>query len=354
MASHDTIGVTELVRHLATVPRDEGLRYVNPANDTEIIVRSVTMPYGPITYTRRPKGKHARTCKLETISEDIIRRVAAQIERHKAFSIDAILNGTGNNRSVLEAILAHAAEFFVCYPGKHLNGVAERRKHLYWNPDEPHRVGVIAEAKNILGVMTAADQSFTLTSQSHPASNFATLRTHQQLQVKLFEIGAAMNWSVWIAENDHNIKLGRRKLSSHPSAIQHLSRIPILQAYPNAQKAARHLDVMFVRDDGFIPAIIEIEHSTGILPGLTRMNTFRHNMGGVYANGGQGGTSFIICADDSKAAEASAKAASPQFSPISPRFLPYTRVDLLWELCRDNRQRAFNDNVFAVFSDSCR
>lgn len=354
MAAHDTIGVTELVRHLATVPRDEGLRYVNPANDTEIIVRSVTLPYGPITYIRRRKGKHARTCRLETISEDIIRRVAGQIQPHKAFSIDAILNGTGNNRSVFEAILAHAEHFFVCYPGKHLNGVAERRKHLYWNPDQPHRLGVITEAKDILGVMAAPHQTFTLTSHTHPAGNFDSLRTHQQLQVKLFEIGAAMNWSVWIAENDHNIKLGRRKLSSHPSAIQHLSKIPILQAYPAAQKAARHLDVMFVRDDGFIPAIIEIEHSTGILPGLTRMNTFRHNMGGVYANGGQGGTGFIICADDSKSAETRAKASSPQFSPLSPRFLPYTRVDLLWQLCRDNRQKAFNENVFGVFSDSCR
>ncbi len=354
MASHDTISVTELVRHLDTVPRNEGLRYVYPANDTEIIVRSVTLPYGPITYTRRPKGKHARTCKLETISEDIIRRVAAQIERHKAFSIDAILNGTGNNRSVLEAILAHAAEFYVCYPGKHLNGVADRRKHLYWNPDKPHRVGAITETTEILGVMTTPNQSFTLSSRADHPCNFASLRKHQQLQVKLFEFGASMNWSVWIAENDQNLKIGRRKVSNHPSAIQHLSRIPILQAYPAGLKAARHLDVMFVREDGYIPAVIEIEHTTGIVPGLTRMNNFRLNMGGVYANRGSGGTSFIICVDDEKTAEAVAKASSPQFADLSPRFLPYSRVDLLWELCRDSRQRAFNENVLEVFSDPCR
>jgi type II restriction enzyme len=355
MDVRNTIGATTLVRKIHDeVRRGEGLRYVNPANDTEITLLGVTLPYGPIAYTRRRKGQHSRTCKVENISEDIIRRVAGQISPHEAFSIDAMLNGTGNNRSVLEAIIAHLSEFYVCYPGRHLNGIPERRKYLYWNPDKPHRAGSITETDDIRGVVSRPEQTYALPAASHPARNFAKLRPHQQVQVKAFEIGAAKQWAVWIAENDQNIRIGRRRLVSHPSAIQHLSKVPILQVHPAAIKAARHLDVMYIREDGFIPAVIEIEHSTGVSSGLTRMNTFRHSMAGVYANGGQGGTSFIICADDSKAAEVKAKASAPQFAALAPRFLPYSRVDLLWALCMDNRQKALNENVLEIFSDPCR
>mgnify|MGYP001199835493 CR=1 FL=1 len=349
-----TISVTEFVRHLHDfVPRDSVLKYVNSSNQTELIVKDIVLPYGPITYIRRKKGQHWRSCKIETISEAIVRRVAAQIEPEKAFSIDAILNGTGNNRSVFEAIIAHTPQFYICHPGKHLNGVTDQRKHLYWNPNKPHQAGVIAETNEILGIITSPRQNFTLTTHGHPAPNFNRLRPHHQKQVQAFEIGAALTWSVWIAENDHDIRLGRTRLAQHPQAIRHLTQVPIIKSSPEAIKAARHLDVMFVRNDGYIPAIIEIEHSTGISSGLTRMNNFRHSMSGVYANQGQGGTSFIICAEDEKAEEVKAKA-TRQFDTMAPRFLPYSRLELLWQLCRDNRQGALKDNLFEIFSEPCR
>jgi type II restriction enzyme len=355
MDVRNTIGATTLVRMIHDeIPRGEPLRYVNPANDTQITVLAAQPPYGPVTFTRRRKGQHSRTCKAENISEDILRRVAGQITPHEAFSIDAILNGTGNNRSVLEAIIAHLSQFYTCYPGRHLNGIPERRKYLYWNPDKPHRPGSINETEDIRGIMARPEQPYALQHAGHPARNFDKLRPHQQVQVKAFEFGAAMDWGVWIAGNDQNIRIGRRRLIDHPSAIQHLSKVPILQVHPTTLKAARHLDIMFIRNDGFIPAVMEVEHTTGVSSGLARMNAFRHSMAGVYANGGAGGTSFIICADDSMAAEVMAKASTAQFRDLAPRFLPYSRVDLLWSLCRDNRHRAFKENVFEVFSDPCR
>lgn len=353
MLTPSAIGVTELVTRIAAISRDQPLRYVSETNKSEIKILGVVLPYGPIIYARRQKGQHWRTCAPETISVDIISRVATQVQPHTAFSIDVILNSTGNNRSVFEAILAQLEEFYVCRPGKHVNGISGRRKFLYWNPDKPHPAGVVTETDDIRGVTTGLDP-VSHQIPSHPADNFSKLRLHQQKQVKLFEVGAAKGWGIWIAENDQGIKVGRRAISSHPSAIRHLAKLPLFQGYPDAIKAARHLDVMFMRHDGFIPAIIEVEHTTGISSGLGRMNTFRHALEGVYASGGSGGTSFIICAEDGKAEEFMAKASSRQYAAIRPRFLPYSRLDIIWSLIRDNRQAGFSDSLFEAFSDPVR
>lgn len=353
MLSPATIGVTELVSRLATVSRDAPLRYVHHSNHGEIKILDVVAPYGPVIYARRRKGQHWRTCVAENISTDIIRRVATQIQPHTAFSIDVLLNGTGNNRSVFEAILAHLEDFYVCFPGKHLNGISGKRKFLYWNPDRLHPAGTITVTDDIRGISTGID--VTTASFAAPRTDeFDKLRLHQQKQAKLFEIGAAKGWGTWIAENDHGIRIGRKPLISQPSAIRHLSQLPILKGYPEAMKAARHLDVMFVRHDGFIPAVIEVEHTTGISSGLGRMNAFRHSLEGVYASQGAGGTSFIICAEDEKASEFAAKAASLQYASIKPRFLPYSRLDLIWSLVRDNRQSGLSENLFEAFSDPVR
>jgi hypothetical protein len=47
-------------------------------------------------------------------------------------------------------------------------------------------------------------------------------------------------------------------------------------------------------------------------------------------------------------------ATSPQFFDLAPRFLPYSRVDLMWSLCVGGQSGALRDNLFEVFSDPCR
>jgi hypothetical protein len=355
--SPSAIGTSGLVAKLAELQkRLPRLRFVSSRNKGEIGFHSAGGTYGPITFTRRKKGQHWSTVRFETISTNILERIAAQIEPYVAFSVDAVLNSTGNNRSVLEALLAHHSEFYVCYPGKFIDGIPGQRKFLMWCPDNPHRMGIICETDNIPNVRPLNVPLLAMQPARHPDKGFEKLRIHQQSQVKLFETGAALRLRVWLAENDQNIMIGGRRLSSHPYAISHLSKLPLLQAYPAALQAARHLDVMFVRDDGYIPAVVEVEQTTGITSGLTRMNRFRHALSGVYACAGTGavGTSFIICAADEKAEEFASKASDPQFAGLNPRFLAYSTLDAIWSLIRDNRQDAFSDNLFKVFSDPLR
>ncbi|NTF16979.1 hypothetical protein G6L37_00870 [Agrobacterium rubi] len=330
--------------------------YVNPHNPTRITVADVDLATGSIFFKRRRKGQHLKNCVMEKISATTINRVVEQVSPHEAFTIEAVLKGSGNARSVLEAILAQLPEFYVCYPARILNGSGhENVKHLYWNPDKPHPFGSVTEAREIKGVMKKVPMSgIHIAIPEHQASNFAKLRVHQQIQVKIFEIGAAMRWAVWIAENDRNMKVGRKPLASHPSAIKFLPQVDILKAFPLAQKSARHLDVALFRADGFIPAVIEIEQSTGVLSGLNRMESFRQTMSGVFANHGAGGTSFTICAEDSKRDEVFKKVkAAPQYHPMAPRFLSYSNVDLMWSLCVNGRSAALKDNLFEVFSEAC-
>lgn len=66
-------------------------------------------------------------------SQDKLLQVANAFSSGEAINIDAVLNGGGNKRSVLEAFLAHTEHIFVCY----VNGA----KHLFWTPQHSHAVG---------------------------------------------------------------------------------------------------------------------------------------------------------------------------------------------------------------------
>lgn len=325
--------------------------YVNPHNTSRITFLSVTLPHGPIYYIRRKKGQHTRSCRPEAISVAMLQRIASQIAPHEAFTMEAVLKGSGNSRSVVEAILAQLPQFFVCYPAKILNGTFENVKHLYLNPDKPHRMKEVTEALEIKGVMKKVPMASPhLVVPDHSAPNFTKLRLHQQIQVKIFEIGAAMRWHVWIAENDRNIKLGRKHLHQHSAAVQYLAQMPFLQGFPEAQAAAKHLDIALFGPGGLVPAIIEIEQSTGITSGLNRMEKFRRCMPGVFG----AKTSFIICAEDDKKDEVMRKAAkAPQFLDLAPRFLPYSHVNLMWSICVNGQSVALKDNLFEAFSEAC-
>ena len=66
-------------------------------------------------------------------SQDKLQLVAAALSSGSAVNIDAVLNGGGNKRSVLEAFLAHTEHMFVCY----VNGA----KHLFRDEHLSHEIG---------------------------------------------------------------------------------------------------------------------------------------------------------------------------------------------------------------------
>lgn len=343
--------LTDLDRGL---PKSHLTRYVHHRTDGDIKLIAIDIPNLTIFFQLRKKGEHWSSRPITKITSDTIKRLFNKIKPYEAFSVDTVLNASGSHRSVFEAILAMHPAFHVCYPGQILIGCTDNVKHLYFDPSNPHEMGKINFIQSIRGVMTKAPPISGIAIPSHPAKEFPKLTIHQQMQVKLFEIGAAMQWMTWIAETDRNVRLNGKPLSQRPSAVKLLEQVTILSAFPNAQKAAKHLDVAFFRYDGFIPGIVEIEHTTGVNSGLNRMETFRQSMAGVFANAGSNGTCFIICADDDQRDSVMKKtAAAKQYRSLAPRFMPYSKVALLWTLCHSGHASALKENVLEVFSEPC-
>ena len=94
---------------------------------------AVDLDQGKISFTFLNDTATPPVEESGNFSQDKLLQVANAFSSGEAINIDAVLNGGGNKRSVLEAFLAHTEHIFVCY----VNGA----KHLFWTPQHSHAVG---------------------------------------------------------------------------------------------------------------------------------------------------------------------------------------------------------------------
>ena len=83
---------------------------------------------------QRVTGRETENAK---ISRETLSILANSITENEPFSIESVLKGSGNKRSVYEAILARTSEFYKCTVG--------RIKHLVWVPSRKHSVNELVE-----------------------------------------------------------------------------------------------------------------------------------------------------------------------------------------------------------------
>ena len=109
-----------LVRSISQLPRNVNYNYVNPKTKGLIRIENVELPAGPIQIRRwnSTKGETPDKAKIESISSEMIWRVANAINEGDPINLDRILGGSYNTRSVLEALIALTPEFYFCYPGR--------------------------------------------------------------------------------------------------------------------------------------------------------------------------------------------------------------------------------------------
>lgn len=130
-----------LVRAVSLLPRNTNYNYVNPRTPGLIHIENVNLPAGPIQIRRwNPrKGENYVGSSVESISSEMIWRVANAVNLGEPINLDRILGGSYNTRSVLETLMALTPEFYYCYPGriKDIDGhssIEHGHKHLIWLP----------------------------------------------------------------------------------------------------------------------------------------------------------------------------------------------------------------------------
>lgn len=343
----------DLVRAINGLPRNQRYTYVNPANKGRIIIHRITEPEGPIEIKRFNLAKDssitAENATIETISTQMLWRLANAIIEGRPLNVDRIFGGSYNTRSVLEALVAHTPEFYYCYPGRveDINGQTQTKsghKHLIYLPNEPHDNAKLVQ-KNVNMVISelATNEAVyaglevgtaIVPTEKNTGMSEENIRRHAQMQYALLRIGQQIGFRTYIAANDQHIQVQGKPIREMEGVVQSLASERILSAYPEAHSAGKLIDVIWFRNGRLMPAVIEVEHSTGVRSGLDRMLKF-HNEGPLLAN-----IRWTIVAPDEDRSKVIDICQEQQYRPLSPKFFPYSAVEELYSLIQRRKPKA--------------
>lgn len=155
-------------------------------------------------------------------------------------------------------------------------------------------------------------------------------REHEQMQVLLVKCAEGLGLLAWVAKNDHGVKYNGKAIIELDCVIKKLEDTTPLHSYPKAAKAGELIDCIWFDKEGYsIPAIMEIEHSTGVTSGLTRMTGFMD-----VAPKLQDMTYIIAAPDDKYRTKIYKKSNEPQFKNLKIKYLPYSAIIDLYHLTR--------------------
>jgi hypothetical protein len=349
-----------LIRAINQLPRDIEYQYVNPKNKWRIVIHNVSEKDGRIEFRRyNPlKGKKLAETKVESISNQMIWRLANAFLEGKPINVDRTLGASYNTRSVLEALLAHTPQFYSCMPGRieAMNAYQEVRaghKHLVYLPDEPHDNAKIGykEVNMVISELATEEVIYNgiILDPNEPivGMSIEQQRRHAQIQIALVLIGEYLGFRTWVATNDRGIEYAGQKIALRSGVISNLGAEQVLSAYPDAVKSANFIDCIWFRNGKLMPAVIEIEHSTGITSGLARMKGF-YDLGPALKD-----IRWTIVAPDEDRQKVIQEANREQFKPLNTKFFPYSAVEELYSLCERRRPKGVTDAFLDCFMETC-
>ena len=167
-------------------------------------------------------------------------------------------------------------------------------------------------------------------------------RRHAQIQIALVEIGRELGLRTWIAQNDKGILYKGQRLGEVDGVIVRLEDERLIAGFNDAVRAALMIDVIWFRNNRFMPAVIEIEHTTGVTSGLTRMKNFQDRLPEFP-------TRWVIAAADEDRDRVMTEANKPQFHSLRAQFFPYSAIDELYSLSQRRKLRGVTDEFLDCF-----
>ena len=343
-----------IVSYIGQLPKDRMYSYVNPSNKNTFKITEVISPDGPVYIKRfNPEGGGGKTT---SISGHMIRRVAGAFSPGRPLNIDRILGASYNTRSVLESLLLHTPQFYYCYPGRIEstdNGnetVKHGHKHIIWLPEEQHAAGKMFEKKTDIVISEIPGTDIFYDEVKIPESyitehtDFNSMRRHTQIQIALIKIGMHLGFRTWIANNDRGITYNEKRLSDMEGVIESLENEKLIASFEEARRAAFLIDCIWFKNGRLMPAVMEIEHTTGVTSGLSRMKNLQDKMPPFP-------TRYVVVAPDDDREKVFREALKPQFKPLNTKYFPYSAVEELLSLCERRNIRGVTDDFLDSFME---
>jgi len=320
-------------RAIAALDRNRLYGYLNERNHGEIQIVSVRLPEGPVAIRRRKPGM--QWGGAERIGSRMIWRVANALNSRLPVNVDRVLAGSYNTRSVLEALLALTPEIYTCLPGRieNLGGIVSIKrghKHILFDPERVHAPGRVVfrdlGENFVIGEVPGGDFAYDVAPPPLRADLPPEIaRRHSQIQVALAEVGRALDLRTWLAVEDHGIVHDGKNIMQFPFIVQALEEERVLSNYAEAMDVARHIDCL--QFNGGLPFVFEVEHTTGVTSGLSRMLHFSEKAPHLKTN-------FVVVAPDEDRRRVMERARQAQFRELAPLYLPYSGVEELYALTR--------------------
>lgn len=351
------LSASNLVAFINQLNKNQGYNYINPKTKGIIKIEGVDLPEGPIRIKRwdASKGETEVEQKVESISSELIWRVANAFNQNQPINFDRILGGSYNTRSVFEALIAHTPEFYFCYPGRiedkgGISTIKNGHKHLIWKPDLPHKLGVLSKIDTdiVISEIPALDvfyDSLELPDNfERQEINIDIQRRHAQIQIALYFIGKQLNFRTWIAQNDKGIMYQNKRIGEFDGVISSLKDEKLMTAYDDAVQAALLIDCIWFKNGTLMPAVMEVEHSTGVTSGLSRMKNFKDKFPPFP-------TRYVIVAPDEDRDKVIKEANKPQFRDLDTRYFTYSAVEELYALCQRRKLKGVTEEFLDCFME---
>lgn len=172
-------------------------------------------------------------------------------------------------------------------------------------------------------------------------------RRHAQIQIALYFIGKQLGFKTWIAQNDRGILYQNKRLAEFEGVISSLKEEKLMKAYDDAIQAALRIDCIWFKNGRLMPAVMEVEHSTGVTSGLTRMKNFKDKFPPFL-------TRYVIVASDDDRRKVVQEANKAQFLDLDVRFFPYSAVEELYALCQKRKLQGVTEEFLDCYMEKVK
>lgn len=341
------------------LPRNRAYNYINPNNHSLIEIVSVALPEGPIQIKRwnPSKMESSASARIQSISTEMLWRIANALQPGRPINVDRVLGASYNTRSVLESLLACTPEMYFCYPGRIMEfagrtTVEHGHKHLIWLPDQPHENGIQSETSIEVAISEIPTSEVIYEVVSLPETydygglDIESARRHTQIQIALYLIGLELGYRTWIAQNDKGIRYKDKPLLEYPNVIGNLRNEGMVQVFDGAVEAGLFIDCIWFKNGRLMPAVMEVEHTTGVTSGLERMLNFYNKLPAIK-------TRYAVVAPDEDRSKVLSEAQKEAFAPLDPWFFPYSSVEELFAISQRHSLHGVTDEFLDGFMEKC-
>ena len=104
-----------------------------------------------------------------------------------------------------------------------------------------------------------------------------------------------------------------KRIGEFDGVIASLKDEKLMSAYDDAIQAALLIDCIWFKNGKLMPAVMEVEHSTGVTSGLSRMKNFKDKFPPFP-------TRYVIVAPDEDRDKVIKEANKPQFRDLDTRY----------------------------------